>query len=382
MLNKYRHTCINTEHCGCEQCMLPCMFYQVKFNIKELMTQNKCERCINNSNCNLQEYSTTCKYYQMNPTKEKVMPACPKGYTKAMLLKSVDAINTVADVNIRVKSKTTAQMVDVIADAVREVDCVVIAEDLDQDSMECLIAFNILSGFCDEDTYSDKLVKGLKSIDDDTAQATNPVVYDEDAEIGDGKDDDDVVEEKPGKKDKKDKKDKKKKGKKGKKESSDDEDEDDDKPKGDPEELVVARGMVETLRDQVENGGLKKKKLKKAKAALESAEAELAEMEIANNKDKPKDKDKDKDKPQTDKKKRPGVIATIAEVLKDSGEYMTADEILEELVDRLPEGNPDTMIKTVKAQLYCRQAPCRMEKEKGFEIKIKGEGKERAFKAK
>lgn len=80
--------------------------------------------------------------------------------------------------------------------------------------------------------------------------------------------------------------------------------------------------------------------------------------------------DKKKDAAKKDKKKGPGVIATIVEAVEDAGKKgITRDEVHTILIETFPERNSDSLMNTIKVQL-----PSRINKEK-FEINTLKDGK-------
>ena len=88
--------------------------------------------------------------------------------------------------------------------------------------------------------------------------------------------------------------------------------------------------------------------------------------------DSPKGKGKGKGK------KGLGIIESIANILLAKGNWINREGILSELIRLFPERDQAKMAKTVQAQLGGK-APCRLEKEKGIKIEIKGKGKGQAY---
>ena len=73
--------------------------------------------------------------------------------------------------------------------------------------------------------------------------------------------------------------------------------------------------------------------------------------------------------------KKPGVIATIAEVMKNSTEGVTKNEIHAALIEAFPERNPEAMFVTINAQI-----PTRMKKSGYNVVSIKNEGEPKKYK--
>ena len=69
-------------------------------------------------------------------------------------------------------------------------------------------------------------------------------------------------------------------------------------------------------------------------------------------------------------KKRPGVIASIAEVITGADKPVTVDEIVEELVKRFPDRAKKSMKSTVKVQIGGKR-PTRLEKSRKITLIIK-----------
>lgn len=92
----------------------------------------------------------------------------------------------------------------------------------------------------------------------------------------------------------------------------------------------------------------------------ESEEEEEKEKEETEEKEKPEKKEKEK--------KKPGVILTILGTIKDAGP-VNMDEILEKLKETFPERKPESMMKTIKAQIGGKKRPFRLEKEREVELK-------------
>ena len=92
-----------------------------------------------------------------------------------------------------------------------------------------------------------------------------------------------------------------------------------------------------------------------------------------NGEEVPKKDDKKKDTLKKENSSAPkgvGIIATIVKALEDSGKKgITREEVHTILVDKFPDRNEDSMMKTIKVQL-----PSRISKEK-FEIKTLKDGK-------
>lgn len=66
--------------------------------------------------------------------------------------------------------------------------------------------------------------------------------------------------------------------------------------------------------------------------------------------------------------KKPGVIASILEVIQNSEKPVSEAQILAELVKRFPDKESASMHKTIKAQLGGKEQPLRMEGEKNVKF--------------
>ena len=100
----------------------------------------------------------------------------------------------------------------------------------------------------------------------------------------------------------------------------------------------------------------------KGKAAKKPATEESATEESAT------------EKPTEEKKpaepKKPGVIASILEVIQNSKTPVSETQILAELVKRFPDKESASMHKTIKAQLGGKEQPLRMESEKNVKFAL------------
>ena len=77
--------------------------------------------------------------------------------------------------------------------------------------------------------------------------------------------------------------------------------------------------------------------------------------------------------PSKGKKKGPGVIATILEIIEQKGP-ISREKILTQLSKKIPDRDADRMAKTIQAQIGGKKRPLRMEKEKGIKFTISKEG--------
>ena len=68
--------------------------------------------------------------------------------------------------------------------------------------------------------------------------------------------------------------------------------------------------------------------------------------------------------------KKPGVIASILEVIQNSKTPVSETQILAELVKRFPDKESASMHKTIKAQLGGKEQPLRMESEKNVKFAL------------
>ena len=68
--------------------------------------------------------------------------------------------------------------------------------------------------------------------------------------------------------------------------------------------------------------------------------------------------------------KKPGVIASILEVITSATAPVSDSDILAELITRFPDRTPEAMLKTIKAQLGGKNQPLRMEDEKKVAFKL------------
>ena len=68
--------------------------------------------------------------------------------------------------------------------------------------------------------------------------------------------------------------------------------------------------------------------------------------------------------------KKPGVIASILEVIQNSETPVSETQILAELVKRFPDKESASMHKTIKAQLGGKEQPLRMESEKNVKFAL------------
>lgn len=117
---------------------------------------------------------------------------------------------------------------------------------------------------------------------------------------------------------------------------------------------------------------------KQPKAAKKTAEEKEAEKQAAKQaKEDAKAKAKaDKEaakaakQAETAEPKKPGVIASILEIIKESPEPINESGIVAALVARFPEKTEDSMRNTVKAQIGGKAQPLRMEQEKNVTFKI------------
>ena len=73
---------------------------------------------------------------------------------------------------------------------------------------------------------------------------------------------------------------------------------------------------------------------------------------------------------ENEKKRRPGVIQTILDVIKVSDKPLTQTMILAKLMEQFPDRKESSMTNTIKAQIGGKKRPLRMEVEKQviFEI--------------
>ena len=71
-------------------------------------------------------------------------------------------------------------------------------------------------------------------------------------------------------------------------------------------------------------------------------------------------------------KKGPGVIDSILEFIKKSSKKgITKEEILEKLTERFPDRPAKGMAHTINAQIGGKQSPCRLERTKDVQLKVK-----------
>ena len=333
--------------------------------------------------------------------KEESNMGNPTNCTKASLLLAVDDLNAncVTGNKLRITSKSIQIICDTVADATTQMNHNSIVEDCKEETVAELIAWGIISAdFLGDEDVPDGLQKVLDAVDDKTTQAASMTSYDESTtqvqednqpQVNEDEDKgEDLVE--VYKADIKELTDKLAKAtEKGKKK----------KIKKFTEELDTAKGNLMALKastkkkeepkvnprvaeieaeikelNEAIEAGMKKKKAKKANAKLTALATELAEL--------PSTKPVPKKKKAGKKRSGPGVILTIRSVLEDSGKWMDKDEILEAMQVVIPGLNMDTAPKTLRAQLFCRETPCRLEKEKGCVVEMKGEKDERKFRIK
>ena len=107
----------------------------------------------------------------------------------------------------------------------------------------------------------------------------------------------------------------------------------------------------------------------KKETAAEKKKREAAEKKAQKEADKKaKAEAKEKEKAEKDAKakepKKPGVIASILEIIQKADKPVSEAEILTGLVERFPEKEAASMHKTIKAQLGGKAQPLRMEDEK------------------
>jgi hypothetical protein len=102
----------------------------------------------------------------------------------------------------------------------------------------------------------------------------------------------------------------------------------------------------------------------KKQTAAEKKAAKEAEKK-ANADKKAEEKAKSQSEP---KEKKPGVIASILDIITKATSPVSEAQILEQLVKLFPERESAAMAKTVKAQLGGKNQPLRMEEEKGVKF--------------
>ena len=100
-----------------------------------------------------------------------------------------------------------------------------------------------------------------------------------------------------------------------------------------------------------------KKQTAKEKKAAEKAKKDAEKAAAA------KEKEEKSAEP-----KKPGVIASILEVIQNSETPVSETQILAELVKRFPDKESASMHKTIKAQLGGKEQPLRMEGEKNVKF--------------
>ena len=118
--------------------------------------------------------------------------------------------------------------------------------------------------------------------------------------------------------------------------------------------------------------------LKKAVWAEVSGE-EIEEEEPEEPEPPKKTKKKEEKKPEKKEKKeskktenKPGVIDSILEFIKKSSKKgITKEEILEKLIERFPDRPAKGMAHTINAQIGGKQSPCRLERTKDVQLKVK-----------
>lgn len=295
---------------------------------------------------------------------------CPQHLSKTTLLTAVDELNEVG-AKLRLKSKTSQFIVDAVAAKIKDMNHFEIIEALSDTALAELTAWGIVEGFISPDDIQDGLQKTLDLIEDNEGeyyQASEIVTFDESflpvrpewAKWEDALSDPDISNKKRKKLEAKiekckaqvEKEEEERAAEKKKEAKPEKEPKAKPEPKADPELIA----LESTLAKAQAKG--KKKKIAKAQKALDTyKEANPA----------PK-KDKAPKKAKGPKTAGPGIILSIITCLKDSKKYMTHEEIatcVAEIVGR----EPDTIIKTIKAQLGAK-APTRLEKEKGITIDV------------
>lgn len=102
---------------------------------------------------------------------------------------------------------------------------------------------------------------------------------------------------------------------------------------------------------------------KPAKPAKKAAAKKDAKEKAPKEEKAPKQKEAKEDK-------KPGVIASILEIIQNAKNPVSESEILEQLVKRFPDRTSASMLKTIKAQLGGKNQPLRMEQEKNVTFVI------------
>lgn len=117
------------------------------------------------------------------------------------------------------------------------------------------------------------------------------------------------------------------------------------------------------------------------KKARIKAEKEAAKEQKAKERAKKKAA-KEKEKAEAKANKKPGVIASILIIIQEAKKPITQEGILELLKERFSDRSPESMQKTVRAQLGGKKQPTRMEKERKVVFDITYVQKEQVTKGK
>jgi len=137
------------------------------------------------------------------------------------------------------------------------------------------------------------------------------------------------------------------------------------------EDAATEEVAEEEVEESVEAEAAAKEDAAEEEEVEEEAEEEVEE-EVEEEKAAPKKAAKKATKKAAPKKEsKPGIIVTIFTLISEAtGNGISEEEILKQLVKTFKDKNKDSMANTIKAQIGSKKRPCRMEKERKVTFKV------------